>query len=145
MPGCWCGHEGSRQAGDKAQHLPWWHRRAVLALLGQHRICDTNRPVDAFFVSAKTLHRVSPTIPHCFCNLHWSCSASYSHTAVQTSPRRRAGRETSSTNGCGALGGASLVWGLCQTPETEVRRMADMQEGARRGHVTRTKREALCS
>ena len=47
------------------------------------------------------------TIPHCF----------RSHTAIQTSPKSRAGREATSrrsTTGCGALGGASLVWGVCQ-------------------------------
>ena len=43
----WFGHERSR-AGDKAHrcHLGQWE---VQALLGQRRIFDTNRQVDAFF------------------------------------------------------------------------------------------------
>ena len=61
--------------------------------------------------SAESLHWPSRTVPVSCSAANWN-----SHTAVQTSPRSHAGREatsTRSTNGCGALWGASLAWGVC--------------------------------
>ena len=60
--------------------------------------------------SAETLRRPSSTFS-------LTCRGANSHQAVESSPRSRAGREAMSmrpTNGSGALGRVSLIWGFCQ-------------------------------